>query len=60
MKYEVATNSTVKGLTDDVRKALDDGWELQGGVAVGYAPEFGPVFLQALVTTQNKEKRSEI
>ena len=34
IKYETATSGTLVGLDENVNKKVEQGWELQGGVAV--------------------------
>jgi hypothetical protein len=49
MKYRVAQDASYNNFANEVNDALEDGWQLQGGVSVRSDLEGYPVYYQALV-----------
>jgi hypothetical protein len=51
MAYQIVANQDLNQLTTEVKGFLDDGWQLQGGIAVANLPN-GALYLQAIVRTE--------
>jgi hypothetical protein len=47
--YKVIRASTNRDLEAEMKRALEEGWEPQGGVCYSYTPEFGGRYIQAVV-----------
>jgi hypothetical protein len=51
MTYQLVTAKSAKDLVEKVKHAISDGWELQGGVALG-GDALNMYFAQAMVKRQ--------
>ena len=49
LRYKILSNSDDEDLAKDVQSAMEDGWMLQAGVAVGYGNDTSIVFAQAMI-----------
>jgi hypothetical protein len=48
MEYQLVTAKSAKDLADRVRQAISDGWEPQGGIAIG-VDALNMYFAQAMI-----------
>lgn len=60
-EYKIAEGSTPDDLTDVVNSAIDDGWDLQGGVCYRQTKAIGnKKFFQALVKVSKGQRRKKV
>lgn len=67
MEYQICAGITVGQLTDEVNKAIEEGWEPIGGVCYGVCDvsndgseytEVKPVLMQAMVKKKKPKRES--